>query len=219
MHSNLKCNQVLLIAYLWLSNVKVNSLITITGHSSKTITAYIKHFNQVVGKDVDEEECCVGSDQVIVEIDECKIARRKYHRGHRVDGAWVVGGVERTEQRRVFIEVVEDRCADTLRDIIARRVRPGSIVHTDLWRGYFNIEDLGVMHETVDHSLHSKDPIAGIHTNTIEGTWSGLKHRIPVRNRNKGSIDEHLLTFIWRMQISYRLLEAFIEAMADTHYL
>jgi transposase-like protein len=218
MHSNLKCNQTLIVTYLWLSKVKVNSIITMTGHSSGTIAAYIKHLNQVVAGDVDEEDCSVGGDQVVVEIDECKIAKRKYHRGHRVEGAWVVGGVERTELRKVFVEVVEDRSAVTLRDIISRRVKPGSIVHTDLWRGYSNLEDFGVTHETVNHSLHFKDPMTGIHTNTIEGTWSGLKHHIPIRNRNRGSVEEHLLTFIWRRQNSSRLWDVFFVALANTHY-
>src|SRR5271154_6981704 len=218
MHSNLKCHQTLLIAYLWLSNVKVNSIIAITGHSSTTITAYIKHLNQVVASDVDEEECFVGGDQVVVEIDDCKIAKRKHHRGHHVKGAWIVGGVERTEERRVFVEVVKNRSAATLREIIARRVKPGSIIHTDLWRGYSNLEEFSVTHETVNHSLHFKDPITGIHTNTIEGTWSGVKHHIPIRNRNKGSVEEHLLTFVWRRQNLSRLWDAFVMALAETHY-
>ena len=144
MHSNLKCHKTLLIAYLWLSNVKFNSIITMTGHSSATVTAYIKYLNQVVVDNVDEEECSIGGDQVVVEIDECKIAKRKYNHGHHVEGAWIVGGVERTEERRVFVELVEDRSAATLREIIARRVKPGSIIHTDLWRGYSNLEEFGV---------------------------------------------------------------------------
>jgi hypothetical protein len=32
----------------------------------------------------------------IVEVDESKFGKRKYHRGHRVEGVWVIGGVERT---------------------------------------------------------------------------------------------------------------------------
>lgn len=43
-----------------------------------------------------------------VEIDESKFGKRKYWRGHKVDGCWVFGGLER-ESGRVFMEVVEKR--------------------------------------------------------------------------------------------------------------
>ena len=65
-----------------------------TGHTSATVTAYIKYLNQVAADNVNEEECYVGDNQVIVEIDECKIAKRKYHRGHHFEGAWIAGGVD-----------------------------------------------------------------------------------------------------------------------------
>lgn len=43
-----------------------------------------------------------------VEIDESKFGKRKYHRGHAVDGTWVFGGYERGSGR-VFMVPVEDR--------------------------------------------------------------------------------------------------------------
>ena len=43
-----------------------------------------------------------------MEIDE-----RKYHRGHRVEGQWIFGGIER-DSSNVFFVVVEDRSEKTL---------------------------------------------------------------------------------------------------------
>ena len=37
----------------------------------------------------------IGGVGKIVEIDESKFGKRKYHRGRRVDGVWVFGGIER----------------------------------------------------------------------------------------------------------------------------
>ena len=49
----------------------------------------------------------LGGPGKIVEIDESKIGKRKYHRGHVVEGQWVVGGIE-VDSRKCFIVTVED---------------------------------------------------------------------------------------------------------------
>ena len=72
--------------------------------------------------EVEEDGGQIGGKNVIVEIDESKFGKRKYHRGHHVEGAWVIGGVGRAVERRVFAEVVEKRNADTLVDVVRRRV-------------------------------------------------------------------------------------------------
>ena len=38
----------------------------------------------------------LGGDVVIVEVDESKFGKRKYHRRHNVEGVWVVGMIEKT---------------------------------------------------------------------------------------------------------------------------
>ena len=38
----------------------------------------------------------LGGLGVIVEIDEVKFGKRKYHRGRLVEGHWVLGGIERS---------------------------------------------------------------------------------------------------------------------------
>ena len=43
-----------------------------------------------------------------MEIDESKFGRRKFYRGHKVDGCWVFGVIEQ-ESGKVFMEVVEKR--------------------------------------------------------------------------------------------------------------
>ena len=51
-----------------------------------------------------------------MEIDESKFGKRKYHRGRRVDGVRVFGGIER--ESRCFMVSVEDRTVATLIPII-----------------------------------------------------------------------------------------------------
>ena len=59
----------------------------------------------------------IGGPGKHIEIDESKFGKRKYHRGKRVDGVWVFGGIER-ESKRCFFEIVSDRSAETLIPII-----------------------------------------------------------------------------------------------------
>jgi len=117
---------VLLIGYLWLTKCSHTSMQLITGCSSATITHFAGLFRQLVANEVEEDEGQIGGENVIVEIDESKFGKRKYHRGHHVEGAWVIGGVERAVERRVFAEIVEKRDAATLVDVVRRRVAPGS---------------------------------------------------------------------------------------------
>lgn len=155
-----------------------------------------------------------------MEIDESKLGKRKYHRGHRVEGIWVIGGVERTLERKVFLIPVEDRTAQTIGDIILRHVHPGSIILTDLWKGYNCItKEFDVYaHQTVNHSKTFKDPDTGTHTNTIEGTWNGLKMSIKPRNRTKNGINDHLFEFIWRRTNRDKLWNAFLHALSIVYY-
>jgi hypothetical protein len=50
----------------------------------------------------------IGGPGKIVEIDESKFGKRKYHRGRRVDGLWVFGGIE-SGTRKCLLICVQDR--------------------------------------------------------------------------------------------------------------
>lgn len=87
------------------------------------------------------------------------------------------------------MESVANRSANTLLEVISRHVAPGSIIYTDLWKGYTRVQELlECPHFTVNHSQNFVDPITGVHTNTIEGLWNGLKLEIAPRNFLKKEI-------------------------------
>lgn len=68
-----------------------------------------------------------------MEIDESKFGRRKYYRGHKVEGQWVFGGVERGTGR-CFMVPVENRNSDTLLSIIKEYILPGTTIISDCWK-------------------------------------------------------------------------------------
>lgn len=195
--AKLAINKILQIGYFWLGGSGRNEIVRFTGCADKTITTYMGYFRQLVVSSLDTDDEMVGGEGIIVELDESKFGKRKFNRGHRVEGAWVFGGVERTQERKMFAEVVADRSAETLKEVIMRHVKPGSIIFTDLWKGYSNLEELGFSRETVNHSISFISEL-GTHTNTIEGNWNGFKIRIPARNRNNEDLPGFLLECIWR---------------------
>ena len=89
-----------LISFLWLTKTLNTAMMTQVGVSTATITNWANHLRCLVTWDIenlDLADAHIGGDGVIVEIDESKFGKRKYNnRGHRVEGVWVVGGVEIT---------------------------------------------------------------------------------------------------------------------------
>ena len=215
----IKANELLYMAYLWLAKSTVSSIILQTGHSSRTVTNYIEHLRQLVGSTLSPIKERIGGHGVIVEMDETKMGKRKYNRGHLVEGVWIFGGIERTPEKKVFLVEVPDRTALTLLKYIKRYVKPGSVIHTDLFKSYSQINSqLGFQHKTVNHSLHYVDPVTKTHTNTIEGFWNGLKLSIKPRNRVK-KIKKCLREIIWRRQHKHHLWPAFLDALRSIFYM
>lgn len=217
-NSRLPCHRIMFMCYLWLLKTSAGAIALQTGLSKPTISAFMGHCRQLVSSAMDADDSIIGGEGIQVEIDECKLSKRKYNRGHRVDGAWIVGGVENTVERKAFFIPVESRDADTLLEVIRQHVRPGSLISTDMWKGYGKLSDIGFVHSTVNHSKHFKDPDTNCCTNRIEGTWNGLKPAIRPRNRAKEGLSEHLFEFLWRRKNSCHLWSAFIHALKEVHY-
>ena len=56
-----------------------------------------------------------GGKGKVVQIDESKFGKRKYHCSHRVEGQWVFGGIEdSTRTRKSFLVVVDKRQKDSI---------------------------------------------------------------------------------------------------------
>ena len=79
-----------------------------------------------------------------------------------------------------------------------------------------NLDNLGMSHFTVNHSLYFKDPNTGVFTNTAEVCNSGLKRFVPIRNRVRDGIDMHLSEYIWRRKKKYDLFNSFLKCIKDT---
>jgi len=73
-------------------------------------------------------------------------------------------------------------------------------------------------HQTVNHTDHFVDPETGVHTNTIEGTWNGMKMHICRQHFNREFIDGALTEFIWRRRYRGDLWNRLLHAMQHIIY-
>jgi hypothetical protein len=217
--TSLSCRAIMFMALLWLAGVGHLSVIELTHHSPNTVSNFFKYFRQLISSNLTVEECMIGGPDVIVEIDETKLGKRKYNKGHRVDGVWILCGIERTIEANAFCVPLKNRSAETLENIITKHVKEGSIIYTDKWKGYDGLkENLGLEHMTVNHSVCFKEPVTGVCTNKVEGLNNGLKLKVKARNRVRNGIEGHLGEFIWRKRNKECLWSAFIIALRDIHY-
>ena len=88
----------------------------------------------------------------------------------------VFGLLKRDDQ--VYTEIVPNASKAMLQAIIRGKTSLESVVHTDRWRGYDGLVDLGFdKHLRVNHGDNefALDPN---HINGIESFWSYVKHRL-----------------------------------------
>ena len=227
-------SSVLYVCHLILSGSQNEVLKGTGGLSAKTCAKWRKHLQEIMMVDLEnlpEENMKLGgpnwdgpnAEHSIVEIDECKLGKRKYHVGHRVEGVWVVGLVERSRPGYVgrFVVVsVPDRKGPTLGNIIEKYVNEGACLHSDMWKGYQSeyMEYLGIVHRTVNHSKHFKDPDTGVHTNTIEDMWQAVRYRVPRQSRTTARVDNFLWQFMWKRRYKDKLWNRLLLCFRLTHY-
>ncbi|GBN04149.1 hypothetical protein AVEN_119016-1 [Araneus ventricosus] len=191
--------EVLIFTYLWVKKTSNVWIVDEMNVSELTVVDWKSFRREVCVNMIIRGSKKLGGVGHVVEIDESKFGKRKYHKGKRVEGKWVFGGIERGSKEGFFC-VVEDRTAETLIEITKKYVAPGTTVLSDCWKFYRPLSEEGYVHYTVNHSVNFKDPITGAHTNGIEGTWSAIKaqFRSQGTKKVKDKFDSYLGEYMWR---------------------
>ncbi len=114
-----------------------------------------------------------------VEVDESYFGARRV-RGKRGRGAGsktIVFGIYK-RNGKVYTEIVPNVQKKTLQNIIRGRVSLDSVIHSDGWRGYNGLVDVGYSkHLRINHS-NDVFAIGDVHINGIESFWSFAKRRL-----------------------------------------
>ncbi|KCZ79392.1 hypothetical protein H312_03217 [Anncaliia algerae PRA339] len=86
----LKINKILQICYLYLHKCPTLEMIKMIGIQSESVIAWCSHLRELLSVSLEYSEIKIGGSGITVEIDETKLSKRKYNRGHVVEGVWVV---------------------------------------------------------------------------------------------------------------------------------
>ena len=142
--SNMTLEEMLKFTYWWCQDLEQSQIKHEIGLSSSTAVDWDSFCREICEITLLENGEKLGGSGKIVQIDESKFRKRKYHRGHHVEGQWVLGGIE-SDSRKCFMVAVEKRDEATLLPIIKKWIDPGTTITSDCWKAYFNLEKHGYM--------------------------------------------------------------------------
>jgi transposase len=147
----------------------------LTGLSVRSVNSiYLKMRGRIA------ESCELESPlQGAVEVDESYFGAHRV-RGKRGRGAYgktiVFGLLKR--HGKVYTEIVPDCSKATLQGIIRGHVEPSTVIHSDGWRGYDGLVDIGFDKHFRVHHGENEFANGERHINGIESFWSYAKRRM-----------------------------------------
>ena len=176
---------------LFAIDLDASQIAQVTGLNRNTVNRYLMAIRQRIAEFCEQQAPVLGE----IEIDESYFGPRRV-RGLRGRGAsckTIVFGIFK-RQGRVYTEIVPDCSRATLQAVIRGRVSLESVIHSDGWRGYNGLVDLGYQkHFRVNHG-ENEFANERSHINGIESFWGYAKTRLArFRGLRKG-------TFIWHLK-------------------
>ena len=159
---------------LFCLDLDANQIAELSGLNRNTVNRYLNGVRQRIAEYCEQTSPMSGQ----IEVDESYFgARRPGKRGRGATGKMIVFGLFK-RNGKVFTEIVPDCAARTLQTIIRGHVSINSVIHSDGWRGYDGLVDVGYeKHFRVDHG-QGEFARGTSHINGIEGFWGFAKTRL-----------------------------------------
>ena len=179
-----------------------NKIASETGLEKRRVFRALNRTREVMLRDIP------GVFEGTVEVDETYIGGqwRNKRKAHRAQGTKRGRGTSKQpvfgilcRHGYVWAEIVPGVESETLVPLINKRVRRGSIIYSDTWRGYTGIAAKGYVHRLVEHTKGEFSDTRGTHINGLEGFWGYLKRNLA----SKGGIRRerlplYLAEYVWR---------------------
>lgn len=135
----------------------------------RTSVDYRSFCAEVCEKFIEHQEP-IGGPDIIVEIDETVIVKRKYNRGRNLQEIWLFGGIERVSKKLFLVPLIDQkRDSNSLIPLVKKYILPGTIIVSDSWRAYSKLKEYNCTHWVINHSKNFVDPVnPEIRTQSIE---------------------------------------------------
>ena len=154
---------------------EAKTVAALTGLNRNTVNRYLTRIRTRIAEFCEQQSPVRGE----IEVDE------SYFGGKRIKGKRGRGAYKKTpvfgifkRGGKVYTEIVPDCAKTTLQAIIRGRVDPDSVIHSDGWRGYNGLVDLGYKkHYRVNHGA-DQFVDRKCHINGIESFWAYAKGRL-----------------------------------------
>ena len=203
--SRAKFRQILRLFAVDLTAVQIAELVHL---NRNTVNRYLTLIRQRIASYCESESPFSGE----IELDESYFGARRIRgkRGRGAAGKTIVFGIYK-RNGKVYTEVVPNCSRKTLYAIIKGKVGVASTIHTDGFRTYDGIVDLGYQkHYRVQHG-NNEFALGTNHINGIEGFWGLAKVRlVKFRGMSKNTFYLHLkeceFRFNYRKQDLYKVL-------------
>jgi transposase-like protein len=163
------------IVKLFAIDLDASQIAQITGLNRNTVNRYLLALRHRVAEFCEQQAPVFGE----VEIDESYFGPRRVKglRGRGASCKTIVFGIFK-RQGRVYTEIVPDCSRASLQAVIRGRVSLESVIHSDGWRGYNGLVDLGYQkHFRVNHG-ENEFANERSHINGIESFWGYAKTRL-----------------------------------------
>lgn len=184
------------ILKLFAMDLEATKIAQLTGVSRVTVNKYLHAIRTKIAEDAERASPFAGE----VEVDESYFGPRRIRgkRGRGASGKTIVFGVFK-RNGKVYTEIVPDAKKRSLQAVIRGRVDVGSIIHSDGWRGYDGLVDLGYEKHFRVHHGKSEFARGRSHINGIEAFWSFAKVRLhKLKGIHKHMLYLHLKECEWR---------------------
>ncbi len=190
------------ILHLFLMEQSSNSITEQTGYDKRRILRALTRIRMVLARDV--SPVFTGT----VEVDETYLGGQWKNKRKTIRDTGTKRGRGTTKQPvfgilcrngQVWAEIVENVEAGTLLPLLAKQVKPGSIVCTDTWKAYTGVAAKGYVHRLVDHTEGIYSDGRGNHINGLEGFWGFLKRKLASKGGiSRSRLPLYLGEYVWR---------------------
>ena len=156
-------------------DLEAQKIAILTRLNRNTVNRYLAMFRKRIAEICETETPFNG----VVEVDESYFGAKRVRgkRGRGASGKTPVFGILQ-RKGKVYTEIVPDCAKATLQGIIRGKVSPESIIHSDGWRGYNGLVDIGYKKHYRVHHGTNEFARGKKHINGIEFFWSFAKTRL-----------------------------------------